>query len=73
MADGRYLIPFGMKGKKKVSDYLTDRKFSVIRKEQQWILCCGDKIAWVIGERTDNRFRIDGNTKRVIILKINEE
>lgn len=70
---GDTFIPFGMKGKKKVSDYLTDRKFSVIRKEQQWILCCGDKIAWVIGERTDNRFRIDGNTKRVIILKINEE
>ena len=70
---GDTFIPFGMKGKKKVSDYLTDRKFSIIRKEQQWILCCGDKIAWVIGERTDNRFRIDGNTKRVIILKINEE
>lgn len=73
MADGRYLYPFWNERKEKVSDYLTDRKFSVIRKEQQWILCRGDKIAWVIGERTDNRFRIDGNTKRVIILKINEE
>lgn len=69
---GDFFIPFGMKGKKKVSDYLTDRKFSIIRKEQQWVLCCGNTIAWIIGERIDNRFRIDENTKKIIILKISD-
>lgn len=59
---GDIFIPFGMKGKKKVSDYLTDRKFSIIQKENQWVLCCGDKIIWIVGERTDNRFRIDEKT-----------
>ena len=63
-------IPFGMTGKKKISDYLTDRKFSISQKERQWVLCCGERIAWLIGERTDNRFRIDETTKRVIIYKI---
>lgn len=67
---GDTFVPFGMKGKKKVSDYLTDRKFSVSQKEQQWILCCGDQIAWVVGERTDNRFRIDENTRRVVIIRM---
>lgn len=67
---GDTFIPFGMKGRKKVSDYLTDRKFSINRKEQQWVLCCGEHIAWLIGERIDNRFRIDEKTKRIVIYKI---
>ena len=67
---GDTFIPFGMKGKKKVSDYLTDRKFSISQKERQWVLCCGERIAWLIGERTDNRFRIDETTQRIIIYKI---
>lgn len=66
---GDVFIPFGMKGKKKISDYLTDRKFSIQQKEQQWVLCCEDKIVWVVGERIDNRFKVDENTKRIIILK----
>lgn len=70
---GDVFIPFGMKGRKKISDYLTDRKFSISQKEQQWVLCCGDKIAWVIGERTDNRFRIDEKTKRIIVFEISEK
>lgn len=71
--NGDFFIPFGMKGKKKVSDYLTDRKFSIVQKEQQWVLCCGNKIVWVVGERIDNRFRIDENTKRIMILKMSDE
>lgn len=65
---GDTFVPFGMKGKKKVSDYLTDRKFSLLRKEQQWVLCCGEDIIWLVGERTDNRFRIDEGTKRVMVV-----
>ena len=67
---GDTFVPFGMKGKKKISDYLTDRKFSISQKERQWVLCCGERIAWLIGERTDNRFRIDETTKRVIIYRM---
>lgn len=66
---GDVFIPFGMKGKKKISDYLTDRKFSIQQKEQQWVLCCEDKIAWVVGERVDNRFRVDENTKRIVMIR----
>lgn len=66
---GDSFVPFGMTGRKKVSDYLTDRKFSLSRKEQQWMLCSGRHIIWLIGERTDNRFRIDENTRRIIIVK----
>lgn len=66
---GDFFIPFGMKGKKKVSDYLTDRKLSISEKEEQWVLCSNNQIAWIIGERTDNRFRIDSETQHLIIVK----
>lgn len=67
---GDFFVPFGMKGRKKVSDYLVDRKFSILRKEQQWVLCCGEDIIWLVGERTDNRFRIDGNTRNILIIRL---
>lgn len=69
---GDTFVPFGMKGKKKVSDYLIDRKFSLPRKEQQWVLCSGEDIIWLVGERTDNRFRVDEKTKRVVIVVISD-
>ena len=70
---GDVFIPFGMTGKKHVSDYLTDKKFSLSEKEKQWVLCFGEQIAWLIGERTDNRFKVNENTKRVIIVRIVSE
>lgn len=65
---GDSFVPFGMKGRKKVSDYLTDRKFSILHKERQWVLCCGDDIIWLVGERADNRFRIDEKTRKVLVV-----
>lgn len=68
---GDTFVPFGMAGKKLISNYLTDKKLSIAMKEQQWVLCSGEKIAWLIGERTDNRFRIDNATKRIIVVTLN--
>lgn len=66
---GDFFIPFGMKGRKKLSDYLTDNKFSLFEKENVWVLCSGKDIAWVINERIDQRFCIDNTTKNVVIIK----
>ncbi len=60
--------PFGMKGRKKLSDFFVDQKLSLFEKENTWILTdgkCGD-IIWVVGQRTDNRFRIDEQTKQIL-------
>lgn len=70
---GDRFIPFGMRGRKRISDYLTDRKFSLSRKEQQWVLCCDKEIAWLIGERIDNRFRIDETTKRILMIRTQKD
>jgi tRNA(Ile)-lysidine synthase len=67
---GDWFVPFGMKGRKLVSDYMTDRKFTLAQKEAQWILCCGDKIAWLVNERSDDRFRVNDNTKNIVEISI---
>ena len=62
--------PFGMKGKKKVSDLLIDEKVSLPEKENTYVLCSSGKIAWVIGRRVDQRFRITPKTARIYSIVI---
>ena len=65
---GDKFVPFGMTGKKNVSDYLTDKKFSLYEKEQQYVVCSGQDIVWLVNERSDNRFRITEKTTRAVLL-----
>lgn len=67
---GDFFIPFGMRGKKKLSDYFTDSKFSLLEKESQWLLVHGEDIIWVVGHRTDDRYRITNRTKEVLVVNI---
>lgn len=64
--DGDSFIPFGMNGRKKVSDYLIDRKVSMAEKRRQFVLVSGDRIAWLVGQRIDDDFRIMPDTDKVI-------
>ncbi len=65
---GDFFIPFGMQGSKKLSDFFTDNKLTVNKKDSQWLLCHNNDIIWVIGRRTDNRYRVTNNTKKVLII-----
>lgn len=68
--EGDKFVPFGMKNEKLISDYLTDRKRSVYDKESQLVVCSGNKIAWLVNERPDDRFRITENTRRILLIKV---
>lgn len=63
---GDWFIPFGMKGKKKISDYFSDSKFTLFEKEEAWLLCSGDDIIWIVGERSDDRVKITTDTTQVL-------
>ncbi len=70
---GDWFIPFGMKGRKKLSDYFTDRKFSLKDKEEAWVLLSGEEIVWIVGERPDERYRIREGTLRVFHVVSEED
>jgi len=67
--NGDFFYPLGMKSRKKISDFLINNKKSLIEKDNIMDLESAGKIAWVIGERIDNRFRIKPATKRALIIK----
>ncbi len=59
-----------MKGKKLLSKFFKDEKYSLLEKEQQWLLCSENKIVWVIGKRCDRRFIATINTKKVLLITV---
>lgn len=68
---GDRFVPFGMNGMKLVSDYLTDRKKNVFEKRAQLVVTdAQQRIVWLVGERTDNRFRITPHTQQALCLTI---
>lgn len=67
---GDVFVPFGMKGKKLVSDYLTDCKINRLQKAEQFVATCGDDIIWLIGHRSDNRYRVTDKTIRILKIRV---
>ena len=70
-SEGDTFIPFGMTGRKKVSDFLIDGKVSMAEKGRQFVLISGSEIAWLVGRRIADPFRITDQTERV--LRITKE
>ena len=71
---GDWLVPFGMKGKKKVSDIFTDLKYNVLDKERAIVmvdtrtegLAEQQHVAGLLGIRIDDRYRVTPATTSVI-------
>ena len=55
---GDYFFPLGSKGRQKLSDYFTDHKIDRFTKDNIRLLCAGDDIIWVIGYRSDERYKV---------------
>ncbi len=68
---GDWFVPFGMSGRKKVSDFLIDAKVSMAEKSRQFVLLSGDDVVWLVGRRAGDRFRLTRQTENV--LKITRE
>jgi tRNA(Ile)-lysidine synthase len=65
--EGDRFVPFGMKGSKLVSDFLTDQKLSLLEKRRQLVIADStDKILWIVSRRPDNRFRITDTTRTIL-------
>ena len=66
--NGEKFFPLGLKGSKKVSDFLNEQKISSSKKNEQLVLTNRERIVWVLGLRLDDRFKVTKNTEKVIEL-----
>lgn len=68
--EGDYFCPAGIDGKKKVSKYFKDEKFSLSDKESTWLLLSENQIVWIINKRQDRRFYIENTTNQVLKIEL---
>ena len=68
---GDRFCPFGMDGHRLISDFLTDCKRSILEKRSQLVVTDHDgQIIWVVGLRSDNRFRVTEKTSKILRLTL---
>ena len=69
---GDTFIPLGMKGRKKLSDFFIDQKFTQIEKENTWLLCSSDEIIWIINHRISDTCKITPETQKVLAIRVED-
>lgn len=67
---GDFFQPLGMKGRKKISDFLTDKKISRPDKEKTYVLLSGENIVCVLGHRIDEKYKVTEQTKEIYLVEI---
>ena len=66
---GDSFVPLGLKGHKKISDFLIDSKIPIYQKSNVLVLTNRDNVVWVCGLRVDDRFRMTEQTRRILKLE----
>ena len=74
--EGDSFQPLGMKGKMKLSDFFSNQKFSLFEKQNVPILTTSSEpstILWIMGHRTDERYKVTKQTQNILILIIKSD
>ncbi len=67
--NGDRFVPFGMKGSKLVSDFLTNCKVSLYDKRQQLVVTdAHQRIIWLVNHRPHHHYCVTEETKGVLII-----
>ncbi len=69
-SEGDWFIPFGMKGKKKVSDFFIDTKIPLTLKNRIPIFESGGNVIWIGGYRVDDRYKVGDSLMRCIKITV---
>ena len=66
-----WMVPYGMEGRKLLSDLMTDLKMTVFEKRRQLVVVDAlGTIVWSVGLRTDHRCRVDSSTVSVLCMRM---
>lgn len=71
--EGDTFRPLGMKGKKKLSDFMIDEKIPLNLKSDILVLTSEANIVWVVGKRIDDRYKITNSTTKALQLTISHD
>ena len=61
--------PYGMRGTKKIKDFMIDAKVPRYERDRIPMLVCGDKVLWVVGYTTSDPFKIQSGTRQYLYLR----
>ncbi|MGB3466860.1 MAG: tRNA lysidine(34) synthetase TilS [Cyclobacteriaceae bacterium] len=70
--EGDKFRPLGMRGKKKVSDFMIDNKIPLNLKKSYRVLESAGEIVWLIGLRIDERYKINETTEKVYQIELDK-
>jgi tRNA(Ile)-lysidine synthase len=66
---GDRFVPLGGPGTRKVKSFLIDHKVPVDERGRIPLVLSEGRIAWVVGHRIDERFKVTPATRRVLVLE----
>ena len=61
--------PYGMRGTKKIKDFMIDAKVPRYERDRIPMLVCSDKVLWVVGYTTSDPFKIHSGTRQYLYLR----
>ncbi|HPI33644.1 MAG TPA: tRNA lysidine(34) synthetase TilS, partial [candidate division Zixibacteria bacterium] len=64
--------PLGLGGRKKVGDFLTDRKVPRLRRDEIPVVADRHGIVWLVGWEIAERVKIDSATRKVLTIECSE-
>jgi len=67
---GDFFYPLGMKQRKKISDFLVDKKIDRFEKENCLVVLSGKDIVCILGHRIDDRFKITSQTTEIFTVTL---
>lgn len=71
--NGDRFRPLGMNGTKSVADFLVDLKIPRCDRDEVMLLTSGDRIAWLVGYRISEEFKVTPKTRKVLRLEVKKE
>lgn len=73
LRNGDRFRPFGMRGSKLVSDYLTNCHYSWLERQSALLLCDDAGPLWLVGERIDARASVTEETKHLLRIALRQK
>lgn len=68
--DGDKIVPFGMKGSKKLKDIFIDMKVPKEQRDSIPIILFDDNISWIVGMKMSEIYRVTNDAKKILKIKV---